>query len=94
MKQLRYITLGLAFVLTLFTLSVQAQEVAATDSVNQQKNEVNVKEIVFGHIGDSYEWHITDIGHTAIVIPLPIIVYWKTWPMPTWRVCWVYRKAR
>lgn len=78
MKQLRYITLGLAFVLTLFTLSVQAQEVAATDSVNQQKNEVNVKEIVFGHIGDSYEWHITDIGHTAIVIPLPIIVYSST----------------
>ena len=23
------------------------------------ENTVDVKEIVFGHIGDSYEWHIT-----------------------------------
>ncbi len=36
---------------------------------------VDVKEIVFGHIGDSYEWHITTWGKTQITIPLPIIVY-------------------
>jgi F0F1-type ATP synthase, subunit a len=35
---------------------------------------VDVKEIVFGHIGDSYEWHITTWGETHISIPLPVIV--------------------
>ena len=28
----------------------------------EQENTVDVKEIVFGHIGDSYEWHITTWG--------------------------------
>ena len=41
----------------------------------EKENTVDVKEIVFGHIGDSYEWHITTWGKTHITIPLPIIVY-------------------
>lgn len=41
----------------------------------QEENTVDVKEIVFGHIGDSYEWHITDFGETKVIIPLPVIVY-------------------
>ena len=44
----------------------------------EQENTVDVKEIVFGHIGDSYEWHITTWGNTHITIPLPIIVYSST----------------
>lgn len=35
---------------------------------------VNVKEIVFEHLGDSYEWHITKWGEKDIAIPLPVIV--------------------
>lgn len=34
----------------------------------------NVKEVVLEHIGDSHEWHVTDIGDKSIVIPLPVIV--------------------
>ena len=30
------------------------------------ENTVDVKEIVFGHIGDSYEWHITTWGETHV----------------------------
>ena len=41
----------------------------------QKENTVDVKEIVFGHIGDSYEWHITTWGETAVIVPLPVIVY-------------------
>ena len=37
--------------------SVQAQEASATEA-----GEVNVNELVFGHIGDAYEWHIATIG--------------------------------
>ena len=24
--------------------------------------DLDVSEVIFGHVGDSYEWHITDIG--------------------------------
>lgn len=68
MKRVYHI-LALAF-LFMFSMSVStyAQE-------NVEKEPVDVKGIVFGHIGDSYEWHITDIGETSIHVPLPIIVY-------------------
>ncbi len=36
--------------------------------------EVNVGEIVFSHIKDSYEWHITKWNNTDIAVPLPVIV--------------------
>ena len=36
---------------------------------------INVKEIVLGHIGDGYEWHITKIGDKHVSLPLPVIVY-------------------
>ena len=42
------------------------------------ENTVDVKEIVFGHIGDSYEWHITTWGETHVTIPLPVIVHSST----------------
>ncbi len=38
---------------------------------SEGEGKVDVKELVFGHIGDSYSWHI--IGDIAI--PLPCIVY-------------------
>lgn len=40
----------------------------------EEKGEVNVSELIFGHIGDAYDWHITDIGGTSLRIPLPVIV--------------------
>lgn len=55
--------------------------IARRDNVTpaeQQENTVDVKEIVFGHIGDSYEWHITTWGKTHVTIPLPVIVYSTT----------------
>ncbi len=42
------------------------------------ENTVDVKEIVFGHIGDSYEWHITTWGETHVTISLPVIVHSST----------------
>lgn len=42
------------------------------------KSKVDVEEILWGHIKDSYEWHLTDIEkeghHHPVVIHLPIIV--------------------
>lgn len=34
----------------------------------------DVSELIFGHIGDAYEWHIATIGGTELSIPLPVIV--------------------
>ncbi len=35
---------------------------------------IDVKEIVLGHMGDAYDWHIATSGHNHIAIPLPVIV--------------------
>ena len=48
---------------------------AATTTVRAESNDV--KEIIFAHIGDAYEWHITTWGATHITIPLPVIAYSK-----------------
>ena len=70
MRSLRYIGTVL-MLLVAFLQGANAREESETDYKEQQ---VDVNEIVFGHIGDSYEWHITDIGDTPIAIPLPVIV--------------------
>lgn len=83
MKRLHDILIGalLAFGLML-SVNAYADTVPTTSdgltSAEQEENTVDVKEIVFGHIGDSYEWHITTWGKTHVTIPLPVILYSKT----------------
>lgn len=83
MKRLHDILIGalLAFGLML-SVNAYADTAPATSdgltSAEQEENTVDVKEIVFGHIGDSYEWHITTWGKTHVTIPLPVILYSKT----------------
>lgn len=48
---------------------------ATARAASAEGEPVDVKEIVFGHIGDAYEWHITTWGTTHVTVPLPIIVY-------------------
>lgn len=68
MKRVNHIfTLILLFTFSL-SVPVHAEESA-------ENAPVDVKGIVFGHIGDAYEWHITDIGEKSIHVPLPVIVY-------------------
>ena len=35
---------------------------------------VDVNKLIFGHIGDAYEWHIVTLGDAHLTIPLPVIV--------------------
>ncbi len=42
------------------------------------KEQIDVKNILWGHIKDSYEWHVTTIGDEPIVINLPVIVKTST----------------
>ena len=64
MKQLR--SIFLIAVLACLSLPMQAEE---------KEGGVNLKEILFGHIQDSYQWHVTDFGGHALIIPLPMIFY-------------------
>ncbi|MDD6553129.1 MAG: F0F1 ATP synthase subunit A [Prevotellaceae bacterium] len=42
------------------------------------KENIDVKGILWGHIKDSYEWHITKIGDHQVIINLPVIVKTST----------------
>jgi len=55
----------LTFILSLFLTAAPA---AAAEE------DINVADIIFEHIGDEYEWHITEWKGKAIAIPLPCIV--------------------
>ena len=59
-------TLTLSCLLSL--ISVRGAEKSHADG------EVDVAQLLFGHIGDSYGWHITDWNGRHVSIPLPCIV--------------------
>lgn len=46
---------------------------AATDP-HHAEEEINIGDMLFGHIGDSYGWHITEWNGRHVTIPLPCIV--------------------
>lgn len=69
MRLMKYI---LAAVLMTVTLLCSAEETAP------QEGSVDVSHMLFGHIGDSYGWHITDWNGKHVTIPLPCIVHSST----------------
>ena len=77
MKRLYNIVVRICVVagLLLYAANASASDTAGD---NPKGGDVNVKEILFGHVGDSYEWHITSWGDTHVTIPLPIIVHSAT----------------
>ena len=81
MKRLRTILIGILLAAVGMLYGVPAcadNDAAPTPEATEEANPVDVKEIVFGHVGDAYEWHITTIGDTHVTIPLPIIVHSST----------------
>lgn len=61
---------GLKHILALFVFALSAFTVKAQD--------IDMQEYLFGHVGDSYEWHITTINEHPVSIFLPVIVHSKT----------------
>ena len=67
--------LTLLISLLLFSAIQSDAPSVVTDETNvSQEESLNVPEIIFGHIGDEYEWHITEWKGKAVAIPLPCIV--------------------
>ena len=50
----------------------RAEDTAAQEIAEE---EPDVKRIVLGHVGDSYEWHIATAGGREWSLPLPVIVH-------------------
>ena len=67
---MRWVKCILTLCLALF---FSATSLNASDA-GHSDNEVDVGHMLFGHIGDSYGWHITDWNGQHISIPLPCIV--------------------
>ena len=61
--------------LIIFITALLCSTTLPAKAAEEKGGELNVYEMVFGHIEDAYEWHITDIGETSLRIPLPIIVH-------------------
>ena len=84
MSWLRVISLIWAASLSVLCLSAQTDSVSAdlTTAVEVVEEpvghdagpDVDVAGMLFGHIGDSYGWHITDWKGKHVTIPLPCIV--------------------
>jgi F-type H+-transporting ATPase subunit a len=49
-------------------------ETVNQDETVDDEEGINISEIIFEHIGDEYEWHITEWKGKPIAIPLPCIV--------------------
>ena len=69
MKRILYIL----SLLLLCVLPVTAQENAEPET----ENEVDVKGIIFGHLKDSYHWHIITIGEHEVSLHLPVMLHSK-----------------
>lgn len=70
MKSLRNIILLVAMAITF----------AAPSAANAAEKEggFSLKEVLFGHVQDSYQWHVTDIGGKPVILHLPMIFYSQT----------------
>lgn len=66
MRQIRQI-------LCLFMLVFIIAPISASEHTDDKKG-LDLQGVLFGHIKDAYEWHITDINGHHIVINLPVIV--------------------
>ncbi len=67
----------IVIVLAILFLSFQFLAASEKDSHEQSKEEgFNPGTMIIEHVIDAHEWHVMDIGHTHVSIPLPIILYY------------------
>ena len=80
MKESPFWRFILVLVFAVGTVQVFANEGQATathETPGEQHAEAdfNPGEVIIEHLVDAYEWHIANIGHTHISVPLPVILY-------------------
>ncbi|MDH8702216.1 F-type H+-transporting ATPase subunit a [Dysgonomonadaceae bacterium PH5-43] len=60
-------------ILVLFSMSA----CFTANAAHEEGENINVRELILDHVGDSYDWHMATIGDKHISIPLPVIVKGK-----------------
>lgn len=79
MKCLKYIAAVLAAALSLpyvmYGSTSKETPGDVAEEVREKPDNGEIPEMLFGHINDSYSWHITRIGDKDMSIPLPVILY-------------------
>jgi F-type H+-transporting ATPase subunit a len=76
--RLTFLFFGLFFLVSMLTASEpeqQEQHSTPAEHHNEDNEPFDPSSFMFGHISDGYDWHLFDIGHKSISIPLPVIVY-------------------
>lgn len=68
----------LIYTLAAILLAASPVRAAHGEDPAEALEELHVQNLIFSHIGDAYEWHITTIGKTHVTIPLPVILYSRT----------------
>ena len=69
MSMLRIISVVVAM-----AMSMAMPLVSGAENTHEQNIEVDVAEILFGHVADGYGWHLTTWKGHHVSIPLPCIV--------------------
>ena len=64
--------------LTTLLISLLLLQAGSLASPRESAEELDVAGIIFEHIGDDYEWHITEWKGKPVAIPLPVIVHSST----------------
>ena len=64
------------FILTILLVLLPPALAAAQDGLVAE-DDINVTEIIFDHVGDSYEWHLCTIKDNPVCIYLPVILHSK-----------------
>ena len=70
MRRLRLILIAFLIALPVLT--------AAQTAEAEGEEDLDVTELIFEHVGDSYEWHIATINDKPLAIYLPVIVHSRT----------------
>lgn len=68
---------GYILLLLLVLLVPSGQVMAQASSESDEKEKVDVKDVIFSHIKDSYSWHLFSTNNRHFSIYLPVIVYSK-----------------
>jgi F-type H+-transporting ATPase subunit a len=55
-----------------FSVTLDAHNTGS--SSENDNNSFHIKDFIFGHVANDYEFHITDVGKHHISVPLPVIV--------------------
>lgn len=75
MRRLKGFILVVFMTIAMMAAAPAAAMPASSHEATEESGELDMHEYLFGHIGDSYGWHVTTINGHHVTIPLPVIVH-------------------